>query len=466
MNASLIKLIQDIRGSYWFLPTWMALAAIGLSFVTYYIDSVNGAEWLRPYEWLYYNQADGARATLTTIAGSMITVAGVTFSMTMVAVSFASAQFGPRLIGNFMRDRGNQITLGTFISTFVYSLLILRTVRGPGEDGGADALTAFIPNLSVLTAIVLALASVAVLIYFIHHIPETINIGNITANLGRDLRRSVQALYPEESAAESESEHANRSAATEIDADSPAEAIEAIADGYLQAIDRNALLEIAREHDVVVRIQYRPGDFVVSGAVLAQVRPEATVDEALERRIRSCFALGLERTSTQDTLFLADQLVEIMVRALSPGVNDPFTALNCIDWLRAALHELARREIADTACFDDDGKLRVLVHPISFERFASAVYDQSRQYVSADLNAALRMMSSIAEVGVATAKSDQRKILMLHATHLAQACETALPGVQARKLVAQRFSELQALLTDGPLESRMRDDQGWLGGRA
>ncbi len=445
MNASLIKSVQDIRGSYWFLPTLMAIASIGLSVATTHIDTVYGADWLRSYSWLYYNQAEGARATLTAIAGSMITVAGVTFSMTMVAVSFASAQFGPRLIGNFMRDRGNQVTLGTFIATFVYSLLVLRSVRGAEHGTGEDTLAAFVPHLSVLTAIVLALASVAVLIYFIHHIPETINIGNITAKLGADLKRNVTVQFPEGFGCEESSVTVDQSAQAETQEFA---SINSRCDGYLQAIDENALLRMASKNDVVVRIQCRPGDFVVEGSVLAEVRPADKADEELDQAIHSCFATGLERTATQDMLFLVDQLVEIMARALSPGVNDPFTASNCIDWLRAALHELMGRKPPEAQRYDADGNLRVVVHPVSFETFTSSVFDQSREYVASDLCAAIQTMSVIGELAAKAKTANQREVLASHAEALAHTCKDLLPGERSRQTLARRYGELQEHFSD------------------
>lgn len=460
MNASLIKFAQDIRRSYWFLPALMAIAAIALSFATTHADSAYGANWLKSHSWLYFNQVDGARATLSAIASSMITVAGVTFSMTIVAVSFASAHFGPRLIGNFMRDRGNQVTLGTFIATFVYSLLVLRSVRGAGEGSGSDVLSAFVPQLSVLTAIVLALASVAVLIYFIHHVPETINIGNITARLGRELRDSVKTVFPEEIAADAADKTQDPEAMS-----GDFVPVRAHTDGYLQAIDQKALLKIACDHDVVVRIQYRPGDFIVKGAVLAEVYHASKKSSELESEFRSCFASGAERTATQDTLFLVDQLVEILVRALSPGVNDPFTASTCMDWLYTGLSELVRRELPEPAIYDEDRNLRVVAWPISFERFASHVFDQSRQYVATDTNAALRMLAVLGELALESRTPEQRRVFQEHAASLAEACQEMLPAEPSRRRVAERYGELQRLLTDD-VEEAMRDSQSWLGGRS
>ncbi|MEO1135283.1 MAG: DUF2254 family protein, partial [Pseudomonadota bacterium] len=176
MHANLIKIIEDLRASYWFIPGCMTIAALFLSFFMQWLDAQYGAAWLRDYDWATATRTEGARSVLTVIAGSIIGVAGVTFSITIVAVSYASANFGPRLIGNFMRDRGNQLTLGTFIATFVYCLMILRTVRNAAAEDASQSFDAFVPHLSILMALGLSLASIGVLIYFFHHVPETINV--------------------------------------------------------------------------------------------------------------------------------------------------------------------------------------------------------------------------------------------------------------------------------------------------
>ncbi len=461
MNASLIKLLQDLRGSYWFVPSLLVIASIALALTTTYIDATYQTSWHESYPRLSYNHVDGARATLTTIAGSMITVAGVTFSITMVAVSFASAQFGPRLIGNFMRDRGNQLTLGTFIATFVYSLLVLRSVREAGEGRSESAAAAFIPQISLITAIALALASVAVLIFFIHHVPETINIGNITANLGIELKKSVRSQFPAPPPEET-LRQGDRQGQDQTDA----EPVTARSDGYLQAIDEEALVKIAKENEVVVRVQYRPGDFVVEGAVLAEIHAAHGVDDKLLNGVRSCFACGRERTATQDTLFLVDQLVEIMIRALSPGVNDPFTASNCIDWLGASLHELLRDDRPESTGRGDAHSARVIAHPLSFERFASCVFDRSRRYVAADPNAAMQMMSVLASLALKASSADQESTLRGHAAALAEATGELLPDDLSRQALTKRHEEFQEALQDKGVEAQLRDNQGWLGGRA
>jgi uncharacterized membrane protein len=171
----------------------MAGAAVALSFALIEIDTWLGAKTVRDFDWLYTFGPEGARAILSAIASSMITVAGLTFSITMLTLQLASSQFGPRLLRNFMRDRGNQIVLGTFTATFIYCLLVLRTVRG--VEGSS-----FVPHLAVAFGVLLALTSIAVLIYFIHHIATAIRIETLLVALAHETHAAVDHLYPSASA--------------------------------------------------------------------------------------------------------------------------------------------------------------------------------------------------------------------------------------------------------------------------
>lgn len=262
MHAQILKHVQDLRASYWFIPTCMVVIAIILSALMSWLDARYSVDWLRGFSWLTATRTEGARSVLTVIAGSIIGVAGVTFSITMVAVSFASANFGPRLVGNFMRDRGNQYTLGTFIGTFVYCLMVLRSVRNASAQDASTSFDAFVPHLSILMALALALASVGVLIYFIHHVPETINVGNLASRVGAQLRRGVVDLFPdmEELQPESEASDMNWDDRTRGLVHSPVKAGTA---GYIQTLLETRLGEITGENDLLVRVQYRPGDFVI-----------------------------------------------------------------------------------------------------------------------------------------------------------------------------------------------------------
>jgi uncharacterized membrane protein len=197
MYAHLLKTLNDLRASYWFIPFCMLLSAIALAWITRWLDSTSIVENLKYSSTILASGATDARAILSVIATAVMGVAGVTFSITIVAVSFASSNFGPRLIGNFMRDKGSQLTLGTFVGTFAYCLVILVTVQGKSIDSTGVPLESFVPYLSVITSVVLALLCIGVLIYFIHHVAETINIENIIDDIGRQLHSRINETYPD-----------------------------------------------------------------------------------------------------------------------------------------------------------------------------------------------------------------------------------------------------------------------------
>ena len=467
--AALAQTWRNVRASYWFVPTVMMIGAIVLSQVTGYLDHVLGPEWLSSLDFAVDNRPEGARSVLSVIASSMITVAGVTFSMTMVSVSFAAGQFGPRLIGNFMRDQGNQMTLGVFIATFVYCLMVLRTVRNGEVGPGAESVSAFVPHFSLLVALALALSCVGVLIYFIHHVPETINVGRITAELGRQLNHELADLFPRSDGRDAEPDALDRQRdRAEFSSEFWSEAfpLDSRTNGYIQAIDLDALTLHAVDRELMIRLEYRPGDFANVGDPLLKLHPADGCDEARCEEIRSHIIFGRERTPTQNALFLADELIEILARALSPGVNDPYTALNCINWLGSALAQIAENDPTPAHRYDEDGQLRIVVHPISFARFADVVCASSRQYVASDRNACLAMLRVTAEAAARAAEFERRELLVEHAARLNDAAQELLPLRSDREEVARRLEDTRRLVSDSAARERLRDSEGWLGGTA
>lgn len=409
MNARLIKAWHDLQGSYYFIPSLMAIGAVLLAFISIYIDQEYGYELSTKLGLFYADTAKGSEAILTTIAGSMMTVAAVVFSITMVAVTSAAGQYGPRLIGNFMRDRGNQITLGTFTSTFIYCLLILHAAR-TGQSAYEGSTEAFLPNFSLVIAMIMTLFSVAVMIYFIHHVPETLNVSNITAKVGRRLRRDVEDLFPSE---------ANESSIVEPNMPDLSERegyeVCAKAEGYIQTVNEDGLFELAKKQDVIIRFDARPGDFVTRGDTLMRVwglnLQGGEVDKDIVAEFRNGYAMGQGRTANQNVLFLADELVEILARALSPGVNDPFTAINCIHWYKSALKAFMRYPMPSPYRFDAAETLRVIAMPVSFQKFVSVLCDQSRAYIASDRNTTLKMLTVLSELIQSTENLEYRQVL-------------------------------------------------------
>ncbi|MGH1417882.1 MAG: DUF2254 domain-containing protein [Hyphomicrobiaceae bacterium] len=460
MKAHFFVYLDKLRAAYWFIPTVMSLLAITLSFVTTSADAWLGASWLEDVSWIYANKPVGARVVLSTIAGSMITVAGVVFSITIAAVSYAAAQYGPRLLTNFMRDRGNQFTLGTFIATFLYCLLVIRTVRSADEMQSISAdpsgVTAeFVPNISILTGIGLALCSIAVLIYFVHHVARSIHISHVIADIGMQLRGKIVEQYPLELGDQSALEIANSAAkdkllANYIDPRAILKtdnyiAIIAKKYGFIQVLDEQTMIKTASKHNLTVELLRQPGDFLQSNSRVMHVWPRDLVSEEVAGILRATIICGETRTPVQDLLFLVDELVEIAARALSPGVNDPFTALNCINWLGAAIGDLGRRELPSSYWKDADGRVRVVVSPTTFEDFLSEAFGKLRPYAARDVNVSLHMLDTVAEVSVPGEYGKERKALQKQVSLLLDACAAQLPdGDLAR--VKERHREVMDII--------------------
>ncbi|WP_236696124.1 DUF2254 domain-containing protein [Rhodopirellula islandica] len=388
------QLIYRIKGSYWFIPSLMVFSAIVLSQLTIWLDRTLGYTWLQDYWFTSMNQPDGARALLATVAGSMITVAGVTFSLTILAVSHATSHFGPRLLDNFMRDRGNQITLGTFVATFLYCLLVLRVVRGGSVPESWDlTVEAFVPQLSLFLSLVLTIASVGELIYFIHHVPDSIHISTVLRRLSIDMSNKFDELYPETMGQALEEEQDVPSLSNDF-----LHVVTSEGAGYLQGIDDEQLIRFAKEQQAVVRLVKRPGDFVCRSEVIAEVTRITGWSDDDARQIRRGFAIGYSRTPTQDVFFILNEFVEVATRALSPGVNDPFTAMQCIDWLSDGLIQLSQRKLPTRYRMDENEELRIITTEVTRADFVQSMIWQLVPYVRGDRNVSQYFIASLERV--------------------------------------------------------------------
>jgi uncharacterized membrane protein len=373
MKVRLQNIWESLRSSYWFVPVLMGASAIAFSFATIALDIEMEREVIRTLGFFWTGGPVGARGLLETIAGSMITVAGVTFSITMVALSQASAQFGPRLLRNFMRDTGNQIVLGTFIATFLYCIMILRTIREDPE---------FVPYISVTTGIILSVVSLAVLIFFIHHVARSLQAPYVIAEVAQDLFHSIDRLFPAGLGQQPPDEDDEQIKKDHEEAfEQNGQRIVAPRSGYLQAIDDEGLMDLATENNLVMKLLYRPGHFVIHDNAMVKVVSSKEIDEEVNRKIQGAFIIGNERTPTQDVEFAISQLVEVAVRSLSTGMNDPYTTIACIDWLSAALSHLVTIPFPSPYRYDDHGKLRIVLDkPLTFEGMTDAAFNQIRQY--------------------------------------------------------------------------------------
>ena len=452
MNGGLRARLRAIRASYWFIPSVMALLAILLGALMIWVDVRLGSSWIKGLSWYQQIRADGAREVLSTIAGSMVTVAGVVFSITIVALSYASSQYGPRVLTNFMSDRGNTVTLGTFIATFLYCLMVLRTIRGGNED--------FVPQYAVIIAMLLAVCSIGVLIYFIHHVPQSIHINNVVGHIGQQLVRDARKRFPAMIGSGAGSEPGPQTP----HAAGPSMTVPAAATGYIQSIDDEGLLSVAQRTDVTVRLRYRTGDFVMNGRALAEVEPADRWSDDHNEELQDCFTVGNKRTPEHDLMFLVSELVEIAARALSPGVNDPMTAATCLDWLGAGGTEFVTREMPDPVRYDQEGKPRLVAEADSFAFYVDRSFGRLRQYTAADVIAALHWIRVVGEVAASCRTPNQIDVLRKEAALFREQADASLDGPDARQ-VSERAQALQDLLARGVgwVDAAQAE---WLGGSA
>ncbi|WP_066425756.1 DUF2254 domain-containing protein [Anabaena sp. 4-3] len=434
-NIRLRQFWDALHSSYWFLPGLMVVAAIALAFTMLTLDRTVGFE---DWSLIYTGGPDGAREVLSAIAGSMVSVAATAFSITIVALQLAAANFGPRLLRNFMQDTGNQIVLGTFIATFIYCLLVLRTIYG--EDYNP-----FVPHLSVTFSIVLAVLSIGVLIYFIHHASTIIQASYVIKSVSQDFHQAIDRLFPERIGISPPPEEEHRESLPENFANQSSP-IAASRNGYLQAIDAEKLMKIACKHNLLLYIKTRPGKFVIEDSILLMAYPSKRVNHKLSKEINKAFILNRERTEHQDVEFPVNQLVEIAVRALSPGINDPFTAIRCIDRLGAGFCYLVQRKFPSPYRYDRDRQLRIIAEPVTFESIVDAAFNPIRQYSRSDASVSIRLLEAIAHIADYTINPEYLTVLRRHADMIARGAQEGLPEPQDRQDLQQRYHNVIAAL--------------------
>lgn len=383
-RASAVR--EYLTGSLWALPTVAVLAAVvgGSVLSGVSIESTSRLDAI-----VFGGGPGGARSVLEVVAGSVITVVSVTFSLTVVALVMAASQYSPRVLRTFLRDRGNQLVLSTFLATFAYSVVVLRTIRG--ED---DAQQPFVPSLAVTVAVVLALASLAALVYFIHHLTQSIRVESIASGVARETLTAIDHNHPE-----GEGDLEDRPLP---DPPAGAVALRATASGYLQTVEHLVLAERLAEHAVVARLRHMPGEFVTTGTVVAWAWPSSGDHgpdaAALQLAVNAALQLGDERTMQQDVTFGLRQLADIAIKALSPSVNDPTTATNICGHLSVLLVTLARRPLGPRLHRDDDGAARLAVPRPTFADCVRLSCEQIADYGAGDpvlVHALLRVLQDV-----------------------------------------------------------------------
>lgn len=434
MTANIKFLWARLNANYWFYPALFSVAAAILALAMVALDRAGAADFLSSQDWLAPSRPKGAADMLTVMAGSMIGVAATVFSITIAAVAYASGNYGPRLLTNFMEDRGNQLSLATFIGTFVYALIVLRSVRAedetpvPSLDAAASALPGFTPQLSLLVAYLMMAICVAVLVFFLNHIPSSIRINKVLEGIGCRLLDAIRETYPVEDELGEAQESQDGDELTAWDT------------GYVQLIDFAELEKLARKEGAVISLIVRTGDFVHRDLPLLRVK-DASVDD-LDSKLRDCFTLGPTRTPEQDPQFLIDELVEIGLRALSPGINDPFTAITAIHWLGAGTAEIGRRDLRKDVCSKTGEDCPVIPRADDFAHYVERGFGSIRSAAATNLSSARIMLESLENAAQPIQHSGRRATLRKEADGMmVQARESLIgPDLEA---VEDRYRQFQ-----------------------
>ena len=426
---------EGLRTNLWLVPTIEIVVAAVLFACTHALDrSAYQGDFGLP-SWVISGTADASRQILTAIAAAVITVIGVVFSIMIVTLTLASTQFGPRMLRNFIRDRGTQLTLGTFVATFVYAVLVLVSI-GPGPHGD------FVPHISITVTLGLVVVDVVVLIYFIHHIATSIQLPQVIASIARDLSNAIDAQTGGDlSRAVPGPERGPSVPELILRMEESGGTVPSPMSGYLQFVRQETLIRIASEADAVIHLLHRPGHFVVEGHPLARVWPSDAAPH-IGNALKRAHAAGPYRTLSQDIAFAVDQLVEIAIRALSPAVNDTFTALTCIDWLGDSLCKVAIGWQPDRVHRDQQGYVRVITSQVSYDRLVERAYEKIRQASRGMPAVMIRQLDALAKVMQQAATVEQHRVLLEQAAMIERASVESVPEEADRADVRRRYDAL------------------------
>jgi uncharacterized membrane protein len=380
---------------FWFVPGATALGYAALAVVAVRIDRSAGSNG---FDFAFQGDADAARDILTTIAGSLITVAGLAFSLTIVVLTLVSSQFSPRAVRSMLADKVNQVVAGSFVGIFAYCLLVLRTVRT--EDGETSE---FVPALGVTLGIALALVALALLLTFIHHAGTSIQVSKISARIAAGTLATLDRLYPEPHGEPLDRE--GEEAVQEWRRASDPAVVHATRVGFVQGVALDDVFESVDEPGARIHVAVRPGDFVTDQTVLVELWPALALSEDRAERVRRAFLVGEARDARQDAAYGIRQLADIALRALSPGVNDPTTAENCIAYLAAALERLVGRTIPSPVRRHPEHEAILVARRRTFDEYVEEAFGEIGRYAADNARVVVDVVDALARVAAAARRA-------------------------------------------------------------
>lgn len=391
----------QLKSSLWFIPAICVLFSAGLAVGLVQLDATLGLKFTGLSPQFFGLGADGSRSILATIAQSVVTIAGVSFSITIVALSLAANQYTPRVLRNYMRDHGNQVVLGGLVGIFTYCIIVLRTIQG-GEES-------FVPAVSVIVALAFSIIAIGLFVYFVHHVATSIQAASIISSIAVETQEVVRKMFPREAE--------QGPPGTDSPEDNAGCVIEASKSGYLQTIEVDALSALAEKEGVLFKLVASVGDFVLHSSPLLKGSWRIQPHRDLVTKVQRCFNIQPYRTIEQDPAFGMRQIVDVAVKALSPGINDPTTAITCLNYLGSILNIIIERQ-TPSPCRFSRGKLCLVMRPPTFDSLVDLAFSEIRQNCRAQPVVFRAMFEVISRAVNGRALSHERRLVLTMHTRL------------------------------------------------
>ncbi|OQW37299.1 MAG: hypothetical protein A4E19_14150 [Nitrospira sp. SG-bin1] len=427
------RLLDRVQRHDWIVPFAMVLSAVILAFSMDALDRLVDSR-LRPMWWLFSGGQTTARQLLSATAAAMVAIVTMSFSITVTAVTFIAQHYGTLAIRTFMRNLTTQFVMGSFLATLVYSLLVLRLVHSAGNDEA-------VPRIAVTLGILLALVSFGMLVYFLYHMSENMDAPNLVAAIGWNLERVIhRTTEPLDGEADKEDSPAPQMIGSSI--------VTADSTGYVRMIDHERLLALARRHGAVIRLEFGVGHFVRQGDNLATIGGPSSIGVPAHA-VRKAVPMESKRTLEEDIELGLNQLVQVAIRGLSPGRNDTFATMLCLDRLGAALSLLAERRFPPAVQRDGEGRPRLVTRPVTFADLVDRSFEQIHSFGGETTVIAARMLQTMRTVAVHTRRPADRASLRRHVVAVHEESRKRLSDRIGIEVVEREFQEAMAVLEDG-----------------
>ena len=406
MKTRIIHFFTIISANFWMIPFFSLLLGAGLAFLNFYLDKTLYSRHIEfPQLFLYFNNSQNIRTLLSVSATSILGVAGVSFSITIASLTLASQQFGPRLLRNFMLDRFNQLVLGCFIGTFLYCFLMLQFTSSMDLEKNT-------PFISMVGLLILVILCLLLLVFFIHHIAVAIQADSVISDVDHELVSKMKSIFPD--VYEKNPQPIKLKITEDLDHKfkTQGQKIHAESSGYLQALDMENLIIYVTDNDCAVKFIVKPGEFIIQNSVIAYfLKSDINEKDNIEKDINAKLLIGIKGTAEQDPEFAIRQLVEVAVRALSPGINDPFTAVSCINRLANNIAYLMERQFPVEHHIDESGHLRIQLKPFTFNGIVEASFNQIRQHSENDVAVTIHLLRTLHKLILQARTSEQAEAL-------------------------------------------------------